>query len=308
MRKVRKHYFYYSLSLALLAFFLLWGNGNIERTIATDPAPSRQLALLPPPVTLPVINTYLAELDCASFGASKHFPAPAKKPMPYTLAAVEKEELAKGTRDATDLYIIRSGKAGPVVMVVGGVHGNETAGYRAARIIRDYQISRGTLLVLPEANVRAVNQGVRYVSGQKDLNRCFPTSSKGVADTKLSNDIYNALKKYKVDWLMDMHEGYNYSRLGSTSSVGQSIIYYPSGQTGSTANKIINNLNAGISTSYRKFNLLRYPVQGSLSRSAGQYLGINSFILETCTRDSLNTRINYQVKAADTLLGNLGMK
>lgn len=312
MKKVRKNHFYYSLSLSLvlLALLLLWGNSNNERIIAADHVPCQQLELLPPSITLPginaCINTYLPRLAGACL--TETLPAPAKKPLPYTIAAVEKEELAKGTRDATDLYIIRSGKAGPVVMIVGGVHGNEAAGYRAARIIRDYKISRGTLLVLPEANVRAVNQGVRYVSGQKDLNRCFPTSSGGKADTKLSSDIYNALKKYKVDWLMDMHEGYNYSRLQSTSSVGQSLIYYPSGSTAATANKIVNSLNSGISTTYRKFNLLRYPVQGSLSRAAGQYLGINSFILETCSRDSLSTRVNYQLKAADSLLGSLGMK
>ncbi|MDD3878900.1 MAG: succinylglutamate desuccinylase/aspartoacylase family protein [Syntrophomonas sp.] len=219
-----------------------------------------------------------------------------------------KKQLATGTRDATDLYIIRSGKSGPVVMIVGGVHGNETAGYRAGRILRDYQISRGTLLVLPEANTRAVNQGVRYVSGQKDLNRCFPTSRNGSADTRLSREIYYALKKYNVDWLMDMHEGYNYSRLKSSSSVGQSLIYYPSSSTREVASKIVNNMNSGINTSYRKFSLLRYPTEGSLSRAAGQYLGVKSFIFETCSRDSLSTRINYQLRAANMLLGSLGMK
>ena len=30
------------------------------------------------------------------------------------------------------MYVINSGKPGPVVMVVGGVHGNEKAGYTAA--------------------------------------------------------------------------------------------------------------------------------------------------------------------------------
>lgn len=225
-----------------------------------------------------------------------------------TGVSVEKTQMAAGTSDATDLYIIRSGKAGPIVMIVGGVHGNEPAGYRAARIIRDYQISRGTLLVLPEANKRAVQQGVRYVSGQKDLNRCFPTDSKSTGDTKLSKDIYNALKKYKVEWLMDMHEGYNYAGLKSTSSVGQSLIYYPTASTLGTVNKILNNLNSGISTSYKKFKLLRYPVKGSLSRAAGQQLGVKSFIFETCTRDSISTRVNYQLKAADTLLNSLNMK
>ncbi|ABI68485.1 deacylase-like protein [Syntrophomonas wolfei subsp. wolfei str. Goettingen G311] len=314
MKKVRHHRLFYSvsLSLAVLTLFLFWGNSNSGKAFTANPPPGKQLAVLSPSFSLPSMNTYWSQLTNTYSTKTNSLVTPAKKPLPTdatpTGASLEKKQLAVGTRDATDLYIIRSGKAGPVVMIVGGVHGNETAGYRAARIVRNYQISRGTLLVLPEANSRAVNQGVRYVSGQKDLNRCFPTSSSGAADTRLSREIYYTLKKYNVDWLMDMHEGYNYSRLNSSSSVGQSLIYYPSSSTREVASKIVNNMNSGISTSYRKFSLLRYPTRGSLSRAAGQYLGVKSFIFETCSRDSLSTRLNYQLRAADILLGSLGMK
>ena len=65
--------------------------------------------------------------------------------------SVKVEKLAAGTKYETSLYIISSGKPGPVVMVVGGIHGNEKAGYTAARKITEYKITRGTLLVLPEA-------------------------------------------------------------------------------------------------------------------------------------------------------------
>lgn len=216
--------------------------------------------------------------------------------------------LAKGTKYATPLYIIKSGKPGPVVMVVGGVHGNETAGYKAAAQVKDFSIKRGTLLVLPRANTVAVSQHRRYAKGGSDLNRAFPRRSSESADTIVARAIYKAVKDYDVDWLMDMHEGYDYSTNKSNSSVGQTLIYYPDSSTRSVTKNIVNKLNKGISSSYRQFRLLRYPVTGSLSRSSGQFLNVNAFIFETCSKQTLSTRINQQLKAANSLLSQLNMK
>lgn len=215
--------------------------------------------------------------------------------------------LNPGTKYATDMYVIDSGKPGPVVLITGGVHGNEPAGYLAAARLKETSISKGKLLVIPKANRLAVERGTRYISGEKDLNRAFPTS-KGTNPTyKPARAIYQVVKDYKVNWVMDMHEGYDYASR-STSSVGQSLIYYPSSECTLMAKKILGKVNASISTSYRKFDSLRYPVSGSLARSTAQYLGTNSFIFETCSKDSLNTRINNQLLAANTLLRELYMK
>lgn len=220
---------------------------------------------------------------------------------------VEKKTIAANTKYATDLYIIDSGNPGPVVMIVGGVHGNEPAGYKAANKVKDYNIKKGTLIVIPEANKLAIEAGRRSASGESDLNRQFPQSQSSSPSGTLSKALYNVVKEYKVDWLMDMHEGFDYYKNSSTSSVGQTLIYYPANGTKSTVEYIVNSLNKDISSSIQKFTLLRYPVKGSLARSAGEYLGVNSFIFETSMKQTLNTRINLQEKAATTLLSQLGM-
>jgi len=214
--------------------------------------------------------------------------------------------LNSGTKYSTSMYVIDSGKPGPVVLITGGVHGNESAGYLAAARMKETKISKGKLLVIPKANKVAVERGTRYISGEKDLNRAFPTKKGTTPSYKPARAIYQVVKDYEVDWVMDMHEGYDYA--SRSSSVGQSIIYYPSTKCTAMAKKILNKVNSGISTSYRKFESLRYPVSGSLARSTAQYLGTNSFIFETCSRDTLNTRINNQVLAATTLLRELNMK
>ncbi len=216
------------------------------------------------------------------------------------------DTLAPGSKYATELYIVASGQPGPTVMIVGGVHGSETAGYTAAAQIKKWTIDKGTLLVLPEANKLAIEIDRRYVGSEGDLNRAFPRSSKEKADNTLSRAIWSAIKQYDVDWLMDMHEGIDYCRISSTS-VGQSLLYYPQGNTKNMANKIVAGLNKDISTSYKKFSLIEYPVKGSLARAAGQYLGVHSFIFETCDKARLSTRVNCQLQAAEVLLQELDM-
>lgn len=215
--------------------------------------------------------------------------------------------LAASSKYATKLYIIKSGQPGPVVLIVGGVHGNETAGYKAARQLCDFSPSKGTLLVIPEANQLAIAAKKRVASGQADLNRAFPTTKNGSADGVLAKSILQVIKDYQVDWVMDMHEGIDYSKNSSSSSVGQSLIYYPKADTKTISSSIINSLNKNLSTS-KQFSLLRYPTNGSLTRAAAVTVGANSFIFETCSKDPLSTRINYQLSAANSLFRYLDMK
>ncbi len=228
---------------------------------------------------------------------------PEQKPLPTTT----KRTIASGSKYATDLYVVESGKPGPVVMIVGGIHGNETAGYRAAERVKDYKIDKGTLLVIPRVNKLAIEAGRRAAPGETDFNRLFPQSKSASPKNVLAKDIYNIVKEYNVDWLMDMHEGFDYYKNPATSSVGQTLIYYPANSARSTVEDIVNDLNKDIKTSLRKFTLLRYPVQGSLARSTAQFLGVKSFIFETSQKQTLNTRISLQEQAAQKLLGNLGM-
>lgn len=104
-----------------------------------------------------------------------------------------------------------------MVMIVGGVHGNEPAGYKAAGKVKNYSIKKGKLhKLLPQANKRAVANGRRSMGGA-DLEPGFPRSKYDSADNTLSRAIFPLVKDYKVDWLVDMHEGANYNRLRSTS-------------------------------------------------------------------------------------------
>ena len=215
--------------------------------------------------------------------------------------------IASGTKYATTLCVIKSGITGPVVMVVGGTHGNEPAGYQAARLIKNYSVKKGTLLVLPEANRIAVLNNTRTASGVGDLNRSFPKYQSDKPDDPLARAIWQTVKDYNVDYLIDLHEGYKY-HLQTSSSWGQTVIYYPNSGTKALADKMVSALNSSISTPSKRFSTVKYPLKGELSRSTGQFLGCHSYVIESCRLESLNSRIGRHTTAVKTALQYLGMQ
>ncbi|NLW44139.1 MAG: hypothetical protein GXY92_03015 [Syntrophomonadaceae bacterium] len=222
-------------------------------------------------------------------------------------ATVTTVTLAKSTaRQDTPLYVIKSGKPGPVVMIVGGVHGNETSGPKAADKIKNLRPKKGTLLVLPRANIVAVQQGTRTSPGVGDMNRTFPRTKNGKCTKNTSQSIWNAIKSYDVDYLIDLHEGYNYHKI-QPSSYGQTLIYYPISGAKTVGQVIINELNKGIGSPSKHFTLVKYPYEGTLARAAAQHLGVIAFTMETCRKSAESIRINNGVKATKTLLSYLGM-
>ena len=225
---------------------------------------------------------------------------------PDTYVTVKTGRLMPGTAYETTYYVIESNKPGPTVFITGGVHGNEPAGYLAAEQIANYRVSSGTLIVLPRANVPAVEQNQRYATGDPDLNRSFPQAANETADTELAAAIWELLQSYDPDWVIDLHEGVDYYKAG-TGSVGQTVIYQPTTECAAIASKIVNTLNSEITESIRQFTLLRYPVKGGLTRSAADLLGSNSMELETSMKQTLNTRIELQLKMVGIVLDELGM-
>ena len=76
------------------------------------------------------------------------------------------------------------GPGEPEIVVVGGIHGDETGGVRAVRRLReaDLELKRGVAFVV--ANPGAVEAGKRYLDS--DLNRAFPGNPAGDHEKQLA--------------------------------------------------------------------------------------------------------------------------
>lgn len=204
--------------------------------------------------------------------------------------------IQSGNRVATrtEVVIIRSSEPGPTVMVVGGVHGGETSGWIVAgEVARTWDIDRGTLVVLPEANKDAVRRRLRTGTDGRDMNRAFPFGRDidRSTDWMLAREIWNIVEEFQPVALIDLHEGWGLREAndrfpGGTLSVGQTLITYPTGDAEQFTDHVISVLDRdhnpfyGVGGYTYHFRKIGPPVQGSLAYKAGRDLGIPAFIAE----------------------------
>ena len=178
---------------------------------------------------------------------------------------------------------------GPIVMIFGGVHGNEPAGHRAAQQIKNWTVDKGKLIVLPAANPIGLRANTRWIpefrndNGRKNLNRNFPRQSDPTTKTEMAAALWEFIQERKPDWFFDLHEGYDFHRL-NPKSVGSSVIAFP--DQAELATKLASVADQHIADD-RRFSVLAKsgPINGSVARACGEQLGAKSFILETTFKD-----------------------
>jgi predicted deacylase len=220
--------------------------------------------------------------------------------------------LAESTRFATPFYVCDSGKPGPAVLVVGGIHGNEPAGAQAAEIIRHWTVSRGKLMVVPAANALGLRAGTRHIPDEEDsladLNRDFPKIDEpNLLSGPLAEDIWRFVREQKPDWLVDLHESLDF-RLQHVGSTGNSILKVDGLETDQAAAVLTETINATVLDDTKKFGGLRPPKDGSLARAAAVHLHIPSLLLETTRKDQpLELRVSQHQILVHRLLEHLDM-
>ncbi|MDR3673607.1 MAG: succinylglutamate desuccinylase/aspartoacylase family protein [Holophaga sp.] len=102
--------------------------------------------------------------------------------------------------------VLDSGRPGPRVLVVGGIHGNEPSGALAAAVLaQGRRPVRGRLTVLAEANPEALQAGERsaHRPGAQDLNRVFPGGAAG-PDARRAAEVFALARD--ADLVLDLHE------------------------------------------------------------------------------------------------------
>jgi predicted deacylase len=219
--------------------------------------------------------------------------------------------LAPDTQWATPYIEIDTHQPGPVVMIVGGMHGNEPAGARAATAIARWKITRGKLVVVPRANTLGLDQRTRYVPGHdtehRDLNRNFPKrDGTPEARSALAKSIWALVRRVDPDWLIDLHEGYDFHRINK-ASVGSSVIHMSDTESARAARLMLDAVNATIERDDRKLvSLSKGPIDSGMARAAIERLGAKGIILETTSKDQpLALRVRQHHIMVHTLFRDL---
>ncbi|MXV64115.1 PKD domain-containing protein [Natronorubrum sp. JWXQ-INN-674] len=214
-----------------------------------------------------------------------------------------------GTDRETTVYAAVADADGPTVVVVGGVHGNEVAGYVAANEIADWTIDAGTLVTIPEANAVAVERGTRTDDEGVDLNRQFPEGDD--PETALARAIWDVVSEYDPDVVVDLHESTGIYAGDPVDGVGQAVFHSEGDDAAETA---------ADATEYATQNYVDEPEyafqtgsfsgpendpQGLLVHKAARELGADAFLVETLSTDvDLETRVQWQTVLTEQLTGD----
>ncbi|MDD7245759.1 MAG: succinylglutamate desuccinylase/aspartoacylase family protein [Eubacteriales bacterium] len=140
---------------------------------------------------------------------------------PLTVEHITTKMLA-GTRDETEVHRFVTNREGPRIVIVGGTHGDEKAGWSAAlklvKILDSEEKRRddmcGEILIIPQVNINADKAGKRYLStvdgvAYSDLNRSFPNgreSGAAAATIKISDAVIEIIETFEPDYVVDLHE------------------------------------------------------------------------------------------------------
>jgi len=107
------------------------------------------------------------------------------------------------------IFIERAKKDGPILLLLGGVHGDEINGVEIVRRIIRKKInkpSKGTIICIPVFNIFGFLNLSRKFPDGRDLNRVFPGSSKGSLASQFAHEFKKEIAPY-VDYVIDFHSG-----------------------------------------------------------------------------------------------------
>lgn len=129
--------------------------------------------------------------------------------------------------DSLAVHGIKTERAGPRVIVLGAVHGNETCGPRAIeRVLAEFEaetlnLLRGNITFVPITNPKAYERGLR--EGERNLNRNFgPKTEPQDFEDRIANALCPLLAQHDV--LIDLHSfqspGQPFAMIGPTVNEG----------------------------------------------------------------------------------------
>lgn len=127
------------------------------------------------------------------------------------------------------LHKIESDVAGPTMLVIGGIQGDEPGGFTAASmLVTNYEVKKGSVWVVPNLNFESIIKRSRGIHG--DMNRKFNTLSKKDPEFDEVQKIKKIILSEDVDVIVNLHDGSGFykkkyiNKLHNPKRWGQSII------------------------------------------------------------------------------------
>lgn len=213
--------------------------------------------------------------------------------------------LPSGTEITMPIHVYRSSEPGPVILLSGGMHGDEVNGIEIVRRILGEKIpnkiTRGSIVAMPIINVYGFINFARYVPDGKDINRSFPGREDGSLASMVAHLMTTKILP-EIDFGIDFHTGgasrTNYPQIrydkddalareiaeafdapftlhsnlieGSfrqtAKDMGKSVVVFEGGETLRIDPKTVDEGLAGVKRVLKHFKMLKVAPKGSGTR------------------------------------------
>jgi len=138
------------------------------------------------------------------------------------------DRLPTGTLIDIPIYVFNAKKAGPTMLVQGGLHGDEINGVEIIRRMlynNNFKVKSGAVIVLPLLNIFGFIHFSRQVPDGKDVNRSFPGVKNGSLAARIAYEVTHKVLP-QVDFGIDLHTGgaqrHNHPQIRYTESMPES--------------------------------------------------------------------------------------
>ncbi len=105
-------------------------------------------------------------------------------------------------------FYLKGERKGGRILIVGGIHGNEPGGYKAADILRSVKVRKGELFIVPRINFVSILADKRGYNG--DMNRKFQKISKSDPDYSRVEWLREFIREVNPDLLLTLHDGFGF--------------------------------------------------------------------------------------------------
>lgn len=201
---------------------------------------------------------------------------------------------------------ITGAEEGAVIYVIAGVHGDEEAAWRTGNLLKKIDIKAGTLYVLSPANPWGAEQEprTRYVTGEEDLNRCFPGDPSGSAAQQVAAAIMADVERVQPDFVFDLHE----ARIVKSSQdfLGSSLIFTSMEGMEELFMNMVMATEMGELCS-EPFKYYSPGPEGSVNRTITEQLGVPTITVETFRGYEMEQRIGDQLAVVQYVLKDYGL-
>jgi len=212
----------------------------------------------------------------------------------------------------TPFYVFKGKIEGPVMMLDGGIHGDEIASYMACDSIVKYIIvKKGTLIVIPKTNIKACEQNTRFINF--DFNHAFPGDLKSDQfEYRLAYEFMWLVDSVKPDIIINLHEARNKwsekAKFDSEGAYGQIVIscIQPFEEM---LLRSVDNMNKKIPAGDFQFHPHYYSFRdhSSLDNFVAKF-NITSYTVESFRGFKIEDRVKLQLTAALTFMEDAGLE